>query len=114
MKKFDCIGFDSSDYWSGYHLPCVQVPVYGVMTKKEIAIELDNELNYTFELFEDIFDDAHEKMYEEYKANLLADGDTIGIDPKYDHELGEDDEPMYLYFSWVNPVTVGYLTFLNP
>lgn len=114
MKRFDCIGFDSSDYWSGYHLPCVQIPVYGVMTKADIARAIDGEINMYFDLFESILDDEHDAMIEEYKNSLLSDGDAIGIDPRYENELGEDDEPMYLYFSWVDPVTVGGLTFMNP
>jgi len=84
------------------------------MTKKEIAHAIDSELNMCYDLFESILDEEHDQLIEDYKNSLLADGDAIGIDPQYDNELSEDDEPMYLYFSWVNPITKYGLTFMNP
>lgn len=116
MKKFDCIGFDHPDYWSGYHLPCLQIAVYDAMTNLEIVEQLRSELNLYFDMFEN-WSKEDDDLFNEYCKKLLETPDKIGIDPRYENNPEEWDdcvEPMNLYFSFVNPVTFGGLTFMNP
>lgn len=47
MIKFECCHADTclSDYWSGHHLPHVQIPVYRGMTLKDVKRSLRSELS---------------------------------------------------------------------
>ena len=47
MIKFECCHADTclSDYWSGHHLPHVQIPVYRGMTLKEVKDAIRSELS---------------------------------------------------------------------
>lgn len=44
--KFECCHIDTClpDFWSGHHLPYVQIPVYNGMTLKEIKASIMDEL----------------------------------------------------------------------
>jgi hypothetical protein len=46
MLKFECCHADTclSDYWSGHHLPYVQIPVYRGMTLKDVKNAIKDEL----------------------------------------------------------------------
>jgi hypothetical protein len=46
MIKFECCHADTclSDYWSGHHLPHVQIPVYRDMTLKDVKSAIKDEL----------------------------------------------------------------------
>lgn len=46
MIKFECCHADTclSDYWSGHHLPHVQIPVYRGMTLKDVKSAIKDEL----------------------------------------------------------------------
>ncbi|ANS04879.1 hypothetical protein [uncultured Mediterranean phage] len=113
MKKFDCIGFDAPDYWTGYHLPCVVVPVYNAMTNAQIVEELKTELDVCFDFFENIWGDKHKSMFNNYCDKLMETPNEIGVDPEYEEELTDFDSPMNLYFSFTNPVTINGITFLD-
>jgi hypothetical protein len=47
MIKFECCHVDTclSDYWSGHHLPHVQIPVWPGMTLKQVKSALRSELS---------------------------------------------------------------------
>jgi hypothetical protein len=47
MIKFECCHADTclSDYWSGHHLPHVQIPVYRGMTLKDVKNAIRSELS---------------------------------------------------------------------
>jgi len=47
MIKFECCHADTclSDYWSGHHLPHVQIPVWRGMTLAQVKSAIKNELN---------------------------------------------------------------------
>lgn len=47
MIKFECYHADTclSDYWSGHHLPHVQIPVYRGMTLAQVKSALRSELS---------------------------------------------------------------------
>ena len=47
MIKFECCHADTclSDYWSGHHLPHVQIPVYRGMTLKDVKSAIRSELS---------------------------------------------------------------------
>lgn len=46
MIKFECCHADTClpDYWSGHHLPHVQIPVYRGMTLAQVKSAIKNEL----------------------------------------------------------------------
>ena len=47
MIKFECCHADTclSDYWSGHHLPHVQIPVYRGMSLKDVKSAIRSELS---------------------------------------------------------------------
>jgi len=47
MIKFECHHVDTclSDYWSGHHLPHVQIPVYRGMSLKDVKSAIRSELS---------------------------------------------------------------------
>ena len=114
MKKFDLIGYDSPSYWAGYSMPCLVVPVYEKMTNLEVVEELRTELNMCFDMFEYLWDKEHDKLFEKYCSSVLQKPEDIFVDPEYEHELSDLDEPMQLYFSFCNPVLVNGIWFQNP
>lgn len=48
--KFECCHVDTclSGYWSGHHLPHVQIPVWRGMSLKQIKEEISNELKFGY------------------------------------------------------------------
>ena len=98
-----------SDYFSGYHLPCVAVSVYETISCEDMANEILSELNQTFDYMN--LSDEDEQLYKDYCNELKAKGKEVFIEQN--EELNEDDECNYAYFSIINPVFVNGLTFLN-
>jgi len=112
MKQFNCIGADYSDYWKGYHIPTVVVPVYESMTNKEMEEEINKELHYYYDLYEEWENDKDKALIKEYRDMLLKNPDEVFIDPEYEEDMKEM-EPINCYFSFCNPKTVGGINFLN-
>lgn len=48
--KLECVHADTClpDYWSGHHLPYVQIPVYRNMKLKDIKLAIVNELKWGY------------------------------------------------------------------
>lgn len=111
MKKFALIGFDTPQYFGGYHLPLVQIPVYGNMTNEEVAEQVQTEMNLNWELYESWVNQEDQELISEYIDSLLETPEAIFVKPEYVEEVGE--EPNYLYFSFCNPKVINGITFLN-
>jgi hypothetical protein len=113
MKKFGFIGFDHPQYWSGYHKPTVTVPVYNTMTNEDVADGIEEDLNACFSLFEDMTKEE-ETMLNDYVSELRKNPKEVFVNPAYEYDP-EDDffEAWNLYFSWVNPVWVNGIQFLD-
>lgn len=102
-----------SDYFTGYHLPCLAIPIYRTISCKEIAGEMENELNAIYDYInpEDNKDIAN--LYDRYINGLKSKGDEIFYQCDDISEI-EDIEPQYAYFSIINPVFSSGMQFLNP
>lgn len=100
MKKekvaFLCM--DMPDYFSGFHYPVCQIPVFGNMTNNDVADAIESELQQVWEyLFYE--HPEHEKLYREYIRELRKKPDAIFVE--YTPEETEDDFFVgpYLFFS---------------
>ena len=119
MIKFECCHADTclSDYWSGHHLPHVQIPVYRGMTLKDIKSAIRSELSQgavmgstdNARLLSADMSTDKERTEELYKA-AHDSIDAIELkDPENDHcfmdmeESTDDDcwESVYAFFVFV-------------
>ena len=120
MIKFECCHADTclSDYWSGHHLPHVQIPVYRDMTLAQVKSALHSEMNeyvsgagelacaFSYDLSTD-----KERTEELHKAAHDAIDALELSDPTNDHcfmnleEIDEDDDDCsdctYAFFVFV-------------
>ena len=120
MIKFECCHADTclSDYWSGHHLPHVQIPVYRDMTLAQVKSALHDELsngyvsgagelacafNYDLGTDKEYTDQLHKAAHAAIDALDLSD-------PTNDHcvlgleEIDEDDDccdSVYAFFVFV-------------
>tara|TARA_R110000868_G_C10705596_1_gene749511 strand:+ start:407 stop:763 length:357 start_codon:yes stop_codon:yes gene_type:complete len=102
-----------SDYFSGYHLPCLAVSIYRTVTFKEIAEEMESEYNSIYESINPNEDKEIDNLYDNYFAELKAKGSEIFFECEDISQI-EDSEPLYAYFSIINPTYKYGLNFLNP
>ena len=110
-KQFALLSIDATDYFSGYHLPVVQVsfPYSGILTNEDVADSIDTELTPDFFNNEDGWN-VYEKLADEYIAKLRENPTDIfaRIEP-----FNEDDEcNICAFFSVINPQTINGITFL--
>ena len=109
MKKVALLDICLPDYFTGYHLPVIAIPVYGTMTYEDMAAEIQNEVNSIG--FDFDFTDEDYQLYDNYTNELKQNPSAIFC--KVD-EIAEDCEDCaYAYFSIINPVTKNGITFLN-
>lgn len=119
MIKFECCHADTClpDYWSGHHLPHVQIPVYRDMSLAQIKSELHSELQcgYISGNSDDARDmnDSYRCDHARTEALRKAAHDAIDAielrDPENDHcfmdleESTDDDdgESVYAFFVFV-------------
>lgn len=111
MKQVQLLDICFPDYFTGYHLPVLSIPVFGTMTNKDIADAIDSYLDVTWEYINPEDNEEITALYDAYIAKLNADPDAVFCELD---EVGEDQECCYAYFSIINPVTVHGITFLNP
>lgn len=119
--KLECLHVDTclSDYWSGHHLPHVQVPVWHGMSMKEIKQSILNELHHgyvmgstdeAFLLAADftLLVDAEKRIHALTKAAYAA---VRRMKPAkkgqrrfftdLEKDVREDDNPVYAFFVFV-------------
>ncbi len=108
MKKLALLDFCLPDYFKGYHLPVLQIPVFETITNFELSEDLQSEFNFCFDMFEDV--PEFESLLDSFCSELLQSPLNVFVEQT---KLEEDEEPMCLYFSIIEPKTVNGITFLN-
>jgi len=109
MKKVALLDVCLPDYFSGYHLPVIAVPVCGTITNGEMADSINEEVDAIGHDFD--FTDDDYKLYDEYVELLRKNANDIFYQGEFDDDM---DDSVYAYFSIINPTYVGGLMFLNP
>jgi hypothetical protein len=112
-KQIALLDICMSDYFTGYHLPCVSVSVYGKITCSEMADMIKDEINYSFDVLN--LSEEDEQLYNNYCAELMAKCEEIFYQNEEEEDTDEvfADETAYAYFSVINPIIVNGITFLN-
>ena len=105
-----------SDYFTGYHMPVVAVPVYETMTAQQLSEAIQDEINATWEYLCDednkeyTYTEEEMEIFDAYCEELAKDGDAVAIDSI---QVEEDEECAYAYFALCSPVKRYGITFLN-
>ena len=109
-----------SDYFTGYHMPVVAIPVSNGMTKKDIAEAIQSEINYDWDYLvgddDRQFTEEEMSLFDSYCDELKSDPNTIiisGIEETEDEDEDFFTEPVYMYLSLCKPVNKYGMTFLN-
>jgi len=121
MKQVIFLGIDSSQYFSGYHYPTLQVMLNDRTLKNmQLAELIQSEINC---IYEHLFYEhpQHEKLYENFIAELRKDGEEIffqadeSLDEYFQTIETEEylDDYLYFYFSIGEPVNINGLTFCD-
>ena len=110
------------DYFTGYHMPVLQVPVYNGMTTHNLANDLHDEISNSWEMFvgdgEEVSDRLFTKdemeIFVKFIDNLLMQPLKIFIKHNTFQNGDDDLGCCYAYFSLCKPVTKFGMNFLNP
>ena len=114
-KKVAFLCMDYPDYFSGFHYPVCQIPVYGNMTYLEVAEAIESELQQVWEyLFYEY--PSHERLYRKYIQELKKTPDELFVEYKPNKEEEEEAdffEGPYLYFSVIEEKYSNNIKFLG-
>jgi hypothetical protein len=121
MKQVVFLSIDSSQYFSGYHYPVLQVMLTEkTLTNNQLADFIETELNYIWEyLFYN--HPEHEKLYQNFIAELRKKGEDIffqaneSLEEYFETIETEEylDDYLYFYFSIGEPITVNNIQFCD-
>ena len=112
MKYVDLIDDCYPDYFSGYHLPVLQVPYSETLTFEQLAQEIEAEMSMMHEyLFAEY--PEHEALYRDYIADLRKQSGIAVSAPELDPDNDAEFLPC-LFFGITNPVYRNGIQFLNP
>lgn len=109
-KQLSLLDYCTPDYFTGYHRPVISIPVFGVMTNKDIAEGIQEELNACWDMFADDYSKTEMLIVDHFCDQLLLDPEKVFVE---EEELEEYDECNYLYFGICKPVRKYGITFLN-
>ena len=120
MIKFECCHADTclSGYWSGHHLPHVQIPVYRGMTLAQVKSALHSELNeyvsgagelacafdYDLSTDKEYTDQLHKAAHAAVNRMRLADKRKRKLFMDLEESTDDDDdcgESVYAFFVFV-------------
>jgi hypothetical protein len=115
------------DYFSGYHMPTIAVPVYHNMTYADLAAGIKSEINSTWEMLvcedesecdgnsEYHFTEQEMKLFDAFCDKLmLAPTEVFYTSADGPTDRDEDDsECQYAYISLCKPVFSNGIHFLN-
>jgi len=114
-KQIALLDICTSDYFTGYHLPVLQIALYGKVTNVQMSSAIMSELDAMFDYINPNDDAEITKLYEDYCNELNAKGGEIFFEDKeYNEDEDNDfDDCAYAYFSIIQPQIVNGITFLN-
>ena len=120
MIKFECCHADTclSGYWSGHHLPHVQIPVYRGMTLAQVKSALHSEINeyvsgagelacafdYDLSTDKEYTDQLHKAAHAAVNRMRLADKRKRKLFMDLEESTDDDDdcgESVYAFFVFV-------------
>jgi len=120
MIKFECCHADTclSGYWSGHHLPHVQIPVYRGMTLAQVKSALHSEMNeyvsgagelacafdYDLSTDKEYTDQLHKAAHAAVNRMRLADKRKRKLFMDLEESTDDDDdcgESVYAFFVFV-------------
>ena len=113
MKYVDLIDDCYPDYFSGYHLPVLQVAYSETLTFEQLAKEMELEINMMYEYLFDEYPE-HEALYRDYIASIRKQSGIAVKAPDLDPKDTEMEFLPCLFFAVVNPVYRSGIQFLNP
>lgn len=106
------------DYFSGYHMPVIAVPMYNGITNKELAKDIKSEINATWEYLcnedspDQSFTEKEMRIFDRF-CNKLKRAKKYIIIENLEESEEEDTETVYMYLSLCKPVHQYGMTFLN-
>ena len=99
------------DYFTGYHLPVIAIPVNNQMTNKDLSEKIKNKIKYSYDYLIDTFTEEEINVFFIYCNKLKRMKKTIMFP---DFEESEDfEDSAYLYISLCKPVFKYGINFLN-
>jgi len=116
-KQIQVLDICLPDYFSGYSKTVIQIPIYQKsFTCKQIANEIESELNMLWELMEQTHSPEELQIWDNYVKELKERKDELFYEDGNYVEQDENDmqDCAYIYFGLSNPVNVNGITFLNP
>lgn len=100
------------DYFTGYHLPILSVPVWPGISNEEVSNGIKEEVNNIYDLLNESFNEAEINMFNDYADKIRNEPKpVINIDQE---EEEQEEEQIYMYLSLCNPVYSNGMMFLNP
>lgn len=106
-----------SDYFTGYHMPVLSIPMYNGMTNKDLAEEINSSINSDWDYLVNESDRSYTeeeiKIFEAHCTELLNDPDNVIYEDSEEPEDMEDYESAYMYLGLCKPVTKYGITWLN-
>ena len=116
MKQVALLDICLSDYFTGYHLPVIQIPLYGEkISNAQLSSMIMEEYNSIYDYINPDESKEVDKLYEDFCLQLNEKGGEIfwDGDPDYSEDDSDFYEPAYAYFSIINPVYRHGMMFLN-
>jgi len=123
MKKLALLDVTTSDYFKGYHLPTIAIPMSDYMTYSDVADGIKDEIDAYYDYFfnEDGFDKEDEELVNQLINECKSKGDEIFYCTQKCNETMQKDADDYFdsdrfeyaYFSIVDMKTINGITFLS-
>ena len=110
-KRITLLDFCLPDYFTGYHRPVLAIAVFEPMTGIELAHAMRDEIDCSWDYLTDGpngYSEEEMKLFDEYASKIEYSTDVLGS-----KELGESQEPKYLYLGICELVYRYGMWFLN-
>ncbi len=103
------------DYYSGSSkTPVSIIQTQGVYTAKELADEIDSEINMLWELMESSYTEEELAVWDAYVEELRTKGDEVVYEDKDFIEPSDGEDSGVLIFELCRPTYANGIQFLNP
>jgi hypothetical protein len=108
------------DYFTGYHMPVIQVNVWHNMTNQELKEQIENFINSDFDYLvnedtESSYTEKEIELFEQFANNLLNETSNIIDVPEIECDCVDECEceQFYLFLGLCKPVIRQGIKFLN-